>query len=985
MIFSLMNVSNPLSLRGRRLRCLSGIVWILCFWALLPLKAMGEAMPFGLRQISTQDGLPNSMIHQVLQDEKGFMWMATFYGLYRYDGYGFRAFKAGVSSPSFLPDNNVICMQNVGRKLWLGTHGGLCVLDKATNRVRCFSMKPFEKKRVNDIFVSSSHVVYAGCIQGLAYYDAAKGKLVVMTPRHFRGQVPYKVNVQALCEDAHGNLIIATWANGLYLYKVKSRTFVHYPDVMGCRSFLSLFKDSSGTVWLGSNGGGFFKLSFGKDGRLSARQYSSKNTALSSDYVYALNEQRSTHTLWIGTRNGIALMNMRVEGQIRAGNSIGADDLQPTAEVTGIYRDTHDRMWVTTKGAGIFYTVRRWHVFEKLPLSAPAGQKADIVQAIEAEPNGALWCSFAYGVVYKKGSVRTELLTDKRVNNIFRSDKTGLVFLSTHNGGVYECKDGKVLRQYNTSNSPFIPNNMVNAVAEDRGGNLWIASYGGLAVRYANGKGVCFRNIIGSCPLLRQEITSVMASRDGTLWLTVQNMGVVHLFGNLLRPKALKYKIYDVSRHNLPVNTALGLFSDHLGRLWLGTEGCGLCVYSRKEDCFRSVHEAYHLPGDMVSSLQEDAQGRLWLGTNQGLARLDFRDGGKGVARVYTVKDGLADNFFEQGASCRQGGMLYFGTPQGVVAFASSQIKSSYQSHQALITEVLINGQSLESLPLSIRKKVSLLTPDYIQRLVIPASVKDFTIRFAAFSAEGASAGITYAYRLVGYDNAWKYAIGQTRDATYTNLDPGEYTFELKATDGEGHWSKVKAMRIVVKPPFYATPWAYAFYVLLVLMAALWAIQKARKRMMLHNKLQLQVTDTGMQVVLNHQEEDTPDEDKKKLMVFEMKDLDYTDSDEQLLREAFKCINQHLSDADYGTAQLVADLNISRTTLFKKLKSLTGMNASGLIRSVRLKAAGRLLDANPNARVSDVAYQVGFNDPKYFSICFKKEFGKSPKDYVEKR
>ena len=106
--------------------------------------------------------------------------------------------------------------------------------------------------------------------------------------------------------------------------------------------------------------------------------------------------------------------------------------------------------------------------------------------------------------------------------------------------------------------------------------------------------------------------------------------------------------------------------------------------------------------------------------------------------------------------------------------------------------------------------------------------------------------------------------------------------------------------------------------------------------------------------------------------------------EEKFLQDAVACVNRHLDDPDFDVPQFVDEMATSRTTLHKKLKSLTGLNTTGFVRSIRLKAAFKMIDENPNFRISELAYKVGFNDPKYFSICFKKEFGIQPTEYSMK-
>jgi len=123
--------------------------------------------------------------------------------------------------------------------------------------------------------------------------------------------------------------------------------------------------------------------------------------------------------------------------------------------------------------------------------------------------------------------------------------------------------------------------------------------------------------------------------------------------------------------------------------------------------------------------------------------------------------------------------------------------------------------------------------------------------------------------------------------------------------------------------------------------------------------------------------------DFKNQLVFEAKELKFTSLDEDFMKKAIDCVNRHLDDSNFDQDRFVAELGTSKSTLYKKLKSLTGLNTSAFIRNIRLKAACRVIEKKGSVRISELAYAVGFNDPKYFSSCFKKEFGMLPSEYME--
>ena len=234
------------------------------------------------------------MVHHIYQDRDGFIWISTFYGLFRYDGYEVRTYKSNLYTPGLLANNNVLCVaEDRSHHLWIGTHEGLCMLDKRTGDMRRMKLEGIDRHRVNEILVSKGNQVYCGYIRGVACYDEQRDTLLLMTRKNSKGTVPERVNVQAMLEDEQGDLLIGTWQDGLYRYAVKTRTFIHYPQEE-VKSVLSLFQGSRGVIWIGTNGNGLLKARFSSDKKLiidNIYRHEERNPhSLSSDYVYAIHD-----------------------------------------------------------------------------------------------------------------------------------------------------------------------------------------------------------------------------------------------------------------------------------------------------------------------------------------------------------------------------------------------------------------------------------------------------------------------------------------------------------------------------------------------------------------------------------------------------------------------------------------------------------------------------------------------------------------------
>ncbi len=1317
------------------------------------------------KQFSTFNGLPNNMVHKVYQDRDGLIWIATFFGLYQYDGYEVRTIKSNLYTPGLLVNNNVLCVkEDLSHRLWIGTHEGLCVLDKRTGDVRKMTLAGVSRHRLNEIHVTGDNKIFFGYIRGIAYYDAQQDSLILMGQHNCSGDVPEQVNIQAMIEDENGDLLIGTWSHGLYRYIISENRFIHYPLAQR-ESILELFKDSKGSIWIGGSGTGLFRATFSADKEnltlITYRHNPKDQESICSDYIYSIDEDFQTQSLWLGTRNGLSIMSLNKEGTFTNYQDSNSTHYLPVHEVNSVLRDKNGLMWIGTKGSGIFHADTHAHSFHTFHTHNSKPLFTDYISTLYVEDNGAIWAGFGYGVDYYLDGKTTNVVSTSRPYHISYSSSTQEILLAAHDEGVTTCRNGKVITQYTTLNCGFIPHNLVHMVHEDRKGNWWLGTYMGLGIRYKDGRSYCMNQLEGANKLLSKEITCLAEEGDGSLWLATNNNGIVHVTGNMEQPNSLRCKNYCIENGLLPVNTPLCFLLDKQGQLWTGTEGSGLCLYDPESDRFHSVHQKYNLPGDMVASIEEDEWGNLWIGTNQGLARLTLGTSNNAKVRIFTVADGLADNFFNQNASCYRNGRLYFGCSRGIVNFNADIADRANSGISLCITDILVDGKSLNQIPLEQRRKMSQFTSDFTEELIIPATYNNFTIRFASLTYNMPQQN-KYAYRLQGFDADWQYVNADHRSAYYSNLSPGKYTFKLRATNENGDWGDVREMQIVVNPPFWTTWWAYLIYTLISGVILMIILREARRRLMLRNQLHLQEIETYKVQELNHvklqfftnithelmtpltiilatldelkgqmpsfnelyhtmdinvqrlirllqqilefrkaesgnlqlrvakgnialfvrheaesfeplirkqqlyfsvvceqevmeayfdrdkldkilynllsnaakynrkdgsiqlsvkysqtksfvlisvkdsgkgisperqatlfqrfyegdyrqshtigtgiglslirdlvnlhrgsirlesevgqgtqffvelpiereayadeeiieiteevtkkgaiadqleyekienvekqHNEETPcilltedneellsvmvrllqreyrilkasdgcealdiikneevdlvvsdvvmpemdgieltrqiksdieichipvilltakrteenrDEgytagadayltkpfnlsalhariknllkakermanDFKKQLVFEIKELDYTDMDVKYLQDAIDCVNRHLNDSEFDVPQFIAEMATSRTTLHKKLKSLTGLNATGFVRNIRLKAACKIMNENKNIRISDLAYSVGFNDPKYFSLCFKKEFGVLPTEY----
>ncbi len=942
----------------KQLKIIISLLYLLLFPHVLFSKIALDSLHF--RQINVAEGLPNNMIHQIIQDSDGYIWIATYFGLYRYDGNSYQAYKSSDDTPGLLPSNNILCLTEDRRhRLWIGTENGLCILDKTTGRLCSRNVTNINKQRLNNIYITSDGEIYLGYIRGLVYYDQPKDSLILLNRENCRGEIPVQVNIQAIAQDKNGDLLIGTWKDGLYRYSPKYHHFIHYTTLPGDQTVLSIRQDSYGNTWLGSGDSGLHKVSFSADhSDLSIETFPPDPHTpdpLPSGHIYTLLDDPSTQSLWIGTRDGISIMDYKTEGHFfNYHDHLQAGIRQlPVYEVHTIFKDNNDRKWIGCKGAGIFRSDAQRPPFNMIYPRNAHQTYSDYISTILVDEEGACWAGFSYGVDYMKGKQRRTILRSDRPYHISYSRSTGEVLIATHDRGFYSAHQAEISHHYRKSNCRFVPDNLVFTVYEDRQGNWWTGTYKGLGVHYKDGRQYCLNKFPGADSSFAKEISCIAEDDDRHLWLIAQNNEVIRVSGDLQQPDSLRCSSYTLAGNRLPAGTPQCFHTDGNGNLWLGMEGSGLCRYDRAKDRFISCHKVYGLPGDMANSIETDSYGRLWLGTGNGLACLTIGRDGNGQAKVFTTADGLADNFFHRDASCVHDGTFYFGSSQGIVIFRPDEITSRTSHLAFLIADFTINGRRWNDTPITTKGSEQHKLAPFTQKLTLTAPVNSLSFHFSAPSYD-TEENCRFAYRLIGQDSTWQLTALNQQQVDFNRLSSGNYTFEAYAVNGNGDRSELRTVTVTIQQPWWQSTWAWATY-LLAGAGLLWILHRHLRRQA-SCKNNPSRSDMGIPTLL------------------------YTDPDEKFLQAATACVNRHLSDPDFDITRFTEELSISRSSLHNKLATLTGMNTSAFIRSIRLKAARGFIIENPRIRIADLAYQVGFNDPKYFSACFKKEFGVLPSE-----
>lgn len=818
------------------------------------------------RYLSTQNGLPTNEVRRIFQDREGYIWIATTSGLCLFDGYNIKTFKSNLYTPGLLNNNNIRCLaDDDSGNMWIGTNNGVCRMDKLSGSFTQVKPSLLNANVVNTLLTTDEGSVFIGTDHGLFCYfpeTDSCGKCE-LTPSYYH---PWPVAIQHLYQDSQRHLWVAT-SSGLFRLEASSGKVLYYSGFTATPHVV--FEDSRGNIWIGTYGQGLCLMENPYDMenvRWQIFQCSECNSkrGLCDNNVYAITEDVNTNSLWIGTRGGLSIIS-DIDNPATSFMTYKSRQNEPTFnELNALIRDRQGSIWLGMLGGGVCYTNTMKPMFEldnlreirdEIPSSAIRSMYLD---------DDNLWIGIgSYGFAVKN-------LTDGRIthyediprfsgmknlptiNRIRRLPSTGEIWLATFSVGIYvyneNAPEGRNIRQI-LDNGVSLPSRCVYDVLEDKDSVVWVATRSGLCLIDNSGSANIEREGLptGYCYCLAQD-------SDGNIWVGTGSNGAVCIVPDKTDRKNDVVKNYSTENGRLNCPAVQCIFEDSRKRVWLGTDGGGANIYCPEVDSFIALNTLLNIPGDGVFSIEEDNSGDIWMGTNVGLVRISNCDTiENGKFRLYTTRQGLQDNVFMLGVSAKASdGKLYFGGHFGFNSFYPGQIdvRQSYET-PVTITDIKIYNTSWNKLDEETRNRVSKEKPEFARKITVGYRETAFTIEFAGLNYTDPKQ-IQYEYRLKGFDQDWQMADATRRFAYYNNMNPGNYSFEVKALNDNGEWSSPRQLDVTVLPPPWKTWWAYSIYIAVVLLIVSMLSVVFINRLSLRNALHLKEMENSKIEEMNH-------------------------------------------------------------------------------------------------------------------------------------
>lgn len=782
--------------------------------------------------ITVREGLSSNTVNSILKDRYGLVWFATTNGLNKFDGSNFTVYRHQPGNPNSLPTNEVLCLyEDHNGNIWIGMGGGgVCVYDRKFDRFIQYKGDASWPaiKTISVRAVTQDHFgrIWIATYNDLRMFEPKSRRITVLPIKKFDAKYTPSLVVLSLFEDSRHRMWVGT-NQGLYLYDWDSgrfQSFTHNPSNAESISndiIKTITEDSNRNIWFGTYGGLNEWVSFN---HFHSFRHLQKHPSISNDAIFAVAPD-TDGKLWVGTENGLNIFDP---------NNNTSKYIMPDSRnifslkgwsIRSILIDRKGIYWVGTVGEGIGKYDKMLPLFNLIQSNPfdPMGLKSPVVNSFAENEQGQIFVGTDVGGL-ERFNKTTRLFSPIDIKSKLNERKQNLTILGlyydskkqlwagTYHDGLFRINPhtGSYVQFVADGTTKQINNNDVTSIKEDRNGDIWIGTLGG-GLNIYNPTSHEFRTFTGNeqnkgsgtALPLNKYISTLACAPNGDMWIGSIGTGIA-----VYNSSKKSFLHYLKNKGKLADDVVQNIFFAGDGSAWVGTNQ-GLSHFNKKNQTFSSYDEKSGLANGFVKAILEDNNGLIWLSTDKGISSFDRH---KKIFKNYTSENGVQQSSFITGAALKTAdGDLFFGGQYGFNFFNPKTLPEAPSPGPILFTELKV-----DNIPVQPGKDLPIQEQIGIAQEIKLKFSRNFSISYVAIDYTSPKQN-RYEYRLTGFDKNWNF-VRDTRIANYTNLDPGEYVFQVRVSNNDLIWNTpAKEIKIIVLPPFWRTDIAYLTYAIITI------------------------------------------------------------------------------------------------------------------------------------------------------------------------
>jgi len=796
---------------------------------------IAENEKLSFHNLTTGMGLSHGDVKCFCQDHDGFQWIGTADGLNKFDGIGFTVYKNDKKDTTSIPYNYINCIyEDKLNNLWIGMRTGLCRYNRDKNNFEKISMIDNNNQNINNgicqIFEDNSGRLWLGCYFGIYLFDRKTNRFT----QHIKTKINSSDKIAectGICQDKNGMLwfsFLYAKDYGLIKYNPETNSTIKYGTKdplykLTDNNINCLLIDNHDNLWIGYYTMGIDVLN--KQGKLISSYKNINNDKSFNNNNVTTIAQNKDGKIFIGTiGSGIKVFDPDTKifsnyTSSQLDNSLLSNSIQE------IYISRDGIIWIACWGGGVSCYDKRFERFihykqESQDKNSLFGSS---VTCFTEDQGGNIWISTDGGGINKFNpktkkfsNFRSNLNDSRTLTNdkvlAIKADHKGGLWAGMWQGGLNYFKiegDNLILKKkYDFVDKNNLNSNSIFNIYVSNNDEVWVGNFstGLYKLDPVTDK---FKPVeLSKEPASYNSIRCITSDSHNNLWISSETYGLVKINHDSGKMESFVHNDQDsTSLINLSINV---VFEDSKKRLWVGGDGCGLNLFNPKTKSFTHYLKEQGLPDNSVVGILEDGLGNLWISTFAGISKatIESNDTDDGKLKIrfknFTVQDGLQGKVFNRWAYLKSStGEMYFGGLNGFNVFFPDNIKENSFVPPVHLTDFLIFNK-----PVAIGEKGSPLSKhiSQVKEIVLTHNQSFITFKYVALNFIFSEKN-QYAYKLEGFDKDWNY-VGFVRGATYTNLDPGKYTFRVKASNNDDTWNEEGvSLQITVLPPWWQTWW----------------------------------------------------------------------------------------------------------------------------------------------------------------------------------